>query len=485
ESAMSERKPPDQPEGPEPRPIISDFQRRRALEEAVVAMGNTHSEIALREAAEQIAAGWPTAMILPVLAKHLETPSSQLRGGIARVAALLPHDEAVAAFLRHAGNRAASPQARVTAAMILERFLDHRPSPGILADLQSSDDAALQSLREAVNEGRTNRHVLLEYVTQMQQHGEEIAHLVLHHLDGLPGADRVELLRLVAQEDRPRVARAALMRLETLANDEPAALRALYALQFTLPPDPAQQVERALRKLQFRGHTYTPPPATGWRALLAPAEPAGHLWLWLVQMPAHGARQGGLLAGLLLHPEAGILHSSLAHSLDHTLLPAPAPLGALVDLPLDETAGARLLEAPFDLGRLLLRRALRAHWEGQARRPLSGEMLLENDTLWSLAPPTVEPALAAMLERPTTPAPLDEAAPLVELLLGDPAMAAWSLPASASLHEASLRLPGATLPNLGLPADEVAHLMLRELANAPARDEMVRAVAAGLWMQAV
>jgi hypothetical protein len=447
----------------------------------VVALGHTHSEFSLREGAERIAGAWPPEMVLHVLLKHLDTPSSQLRGGLARLAALLPREQAIPLLRRHAGNRAASPQGRTTAAMILERYLHDTVPAALLADLQTSDDAALQSLREAVEEGRTNRHVLLEYVTQMEQHNEEIAQLVMHHLDSLAPADRVDLLRLMAQESRPRVARSALNRLEVLAAEEPRALRALYSLQWTLPPEQAQPLERVLRKLQFRGKQHTRPTPTGRRALLAPAEPGGHLWMWLVQMPADREHDGrGSLAGMLLHPEAGILHNFFAHGLEPSFLPSPAPLGALVDVPLEETAGGRFLEVPYDLGRLLLRQALTAHWSGRARRPLSGEYRLANDEIWQDGPPAVEGALAARLVRPQQPLALDEAGPSVELLLHDAAMAGWSLPAAASMRDA-----GVALPELGLPAAEVARLMVRELAQTPSRDEMVAAVAAGLWMQSV
>jgi len=466
------------PAGSSQQPVIHDLQRRRALEEAIGALAQTRSEAELYEEAEAIAAGWPPSMILPVLLKSLDTPSAQLRGGLARLAVLLPRAEVVAALRQQAGNRRLSPQLRMTAAMILERFLHDAVSPGLIADLSTSNDAAMQSLREAVDEGRSNRHVLLEYVTQMQQHGEEIAHLVMEHLDSLPAPDRVELLRLIAQDGRPRVAEAARNRLVRLAGEESGALRALYTLQWTLPPEQASSVERELRKLQFRGKPYTPPAPAGWRALLAPAEPGGQMWVWLVRMPT--ARQRGLLAGLLLHAEAGILHSFVADPMDDAYLPSPAPIGALVDIPLEETAGGRFLEAPFDLGRLLLRRALRPHWEGRARRPVSGEVHLANDLFWQFAPPVVDPALTALLDQPAAPLTSDEAVPLVELLLQEPAMATWTLPAAASLRTAALRMP-----DLGAATEDVARLIVRELAQGPGRDEMLGAVAAGLRQQAL
>ena len=51
-----------------------------------------------------------------------------------------------------------------------------------MSDLHNSDEIAFQSLREALDESKQNRHLLLEYVTQMQAHGEEIAFMVLNLL---------------------------------------------------------------------------------------------------------------------------------------------------------------------------------------------------------------------------------------------------------------------------------------------------------------
>src|SRR5690606_1075980 len=106
----------------------------------------------------------------------------------------VPPLRAVVADRQHA------PLQRTTAALILERYLGETVSPVLMGDLAGSDDAAFQSLLEAIEEGRTNRHVLLEYVTQMAEHPVDVAYMVLGLLDRLAPADRVELLRLIAQD---------------------------------------------------------------------------------------------------------------------------------------------------------------------------------------------------------------------------------------------------------------------------------------------
>jgi hypothetical protein len=89
-----------------------------------------------------------------------------------------------------------------------------------------------------------------------------------------------------------------------------------------------------------------------------------------------------------------------------------------------------LLEAPFDVGRWLVRRALAAHWEGRATRPPAGEYILRNDLLWQFAAPVVAPEIAALVAEGDAAESLsaDEAEEVVESLLGEPSFRDWALP---------------------------------------------------------
>lgn len=415
-------------------PIIHTFQQRRALEQAIAALAETASEADLVEAVRALKFTYPTELLLPALLKRLDTLSSQLRGGLARLAALLPPDEAAPALRRYVGDRRNPPTGRTTAAMILDRFLGDPAPPALTADLRESDDAAFQSLAEAVEDARTNPHVLLEYVTQMQPYGEEIALLVLHHLDRLPADNRAPLLRLMAQDARPVVGRSALGRLDALATsgNGPAA-RALYTLQWATAPDVASLAERAHRKLQFRGVGFSPGDsptvgATGARALLAPAEISGAQWLLLV-LPADAAAPSSrpLLAGFHLHLDYGMLDSFYGEAGD--ALPPPAPLGSRVALPSE--AGDRLyLEVAFDLGRFLLRRGLIPHAEGTAKNPLRGEYLLHHERIWCYAPPVAQLAAAALLDADSVePLPDADVPTVAAALVDEPSMDEWIIPA--------------------------------------------------------
>ncbi|MCB0071693.1 MAG: hypothetical protein KDE20_09560, partial [Caldilineaceae bacterium] len=149
--------------------IINTFQQRRQLTQAIEAMGDTRTEAELTAAARRIAHTYPADLVLSTLLKYLDTPKSQLRGGLGHLAALLPGDEATAALRSAVANRGNDPQIRITAALILERFLGQTLPGALISDLEDSNEVAFQSLREAVEEGRENRHILLEYVTQMRE----------------------------------------------------------------------------------------------------------------------------------------------------------------------------------------------------------------------------------------------------------------------------------------------------------------------------
>jgi len=247
------------------------FQQRRALDLAFDALGKTNSDAELVQGAYAIVDEFPVALVTSALLKRLETPNSQLRGGLARLATFLPEPGIVQALQEYAGGRSNPPQGRVTAAMICERFLGKPLRPGTIADLQGNEDAAVQSLHDAVHEGEEDLRVLVDYVTQMQGYPVGIAQQVMQHLDAMDLGLRANLLMLIATDPRPQVARMALERLEALAgtqdpmwptdapeNPQRRAQRALFVLTPNLPRSAAASAEKALRKAQFRGAAYQP-----------------------------------------------------------------------------------------------------------------------------------------------------------------------------------------------------------------------------------
>ncbi len=417
--------------------IIHSFQQRRQLNQAIDELAKAASEAELSRRARSIVQTYPADLVLTALLKHLDAPSGQVRGGLGHIAALLPPDKVTPALHAAAANRNNSPQARVTAALLLERFLGEELPAGAISDLDESNEVAFQSMTEAIAAARYNRHILLEYVTQMRETDAEVAYIVMEMLERIPPADRVELLRLIAQDDRPPVADRARQRLEQLGESEAGmdAARTLYTLRYALPPKQAALVQRSLRKLQFRGVRYTPPAPEHWRSLIGPADAAGNQTAWFVHRRDKPATS--ILLGFIISSAAGVIQAFASEEMPRVHLPQAREVGELVAIDVGAEAPVVLLETPFDLGRLLLLRALDVHWQGEAVQSLPNEYKLYNDWLWQFADPEVDPALLAYLDDEDEADPEREQALDEEMrerlsraasdLLSHPAMESWIL----------------------------------------------------------
>jgi hypothetical protein len=463
---------------------IINFQQRRQLEQAVRDLGKTSNELELTEAARQIVHRFPAESVLAALLKHLDTADSQLRGGLGHVAALLPSDEVSAALRNVAANRQQPPLARMTAAAIAQRFLGVELPAALTQDLRGDDDAAFQSLQEAINEGTRNRHILLEYVEQMREMGEEIAFLVLDALQRMLPPDRVELLRLIAQDPRPRVAKAALSALEELTSGEAstAALRSLHTLQFVLPEELRTPVARSLRKLRMAGRRYASPTPIGWRALLSPADPNGVQTVWLLRTPDTGLAAGALF-GFSLNIEIGILRFFGSETVDRTALPDAQPIGSLVTVHNDGGATMVLAETPFDVGRWLVAQAGRAHLAAEPGQPLPREYQLYNDSLWEFAPPEVDASITGIWSAASAPV-VPEPAILhrdTEAIFAQPVMAHWEVQSNAIVQA----LPPNARPASDLPIAETVAALVRAINLWPESSALPEALARGLRGQAL
>lgn len=499
--------------------IIHSFQQRRLLDAAVTALVSEPNDAALQVAAQQIVTTHPADAILATLLRHLGTSSSQLRGGLGHLAALLPSEPTAAALRSVAGNRQKSAQERTTAALILERYLHESLPQALIADLAGNEDVPFQSLREAVEESRRNRHILLEYVTQMQEHPVDTAFMVLGLVDRLPTPDAAEMLRLIAQDPRPQVAHAALDRLAVLAAlpNDVAALRALHTLRFALKADQAAIVERQLRKLHFGGRRYQPPAATNWRALLSPTDAGGYLSIWLVREPTAADAHDGLLLGFVLSLHGGILQFSAADHMERTFLPAEHTVGSLVTVRINGNHNSVLLEAPYDVGRWLVRQALTIQRPagqgpaaqgpagqgagrqgpvgqspqgqgpvdqrfGEAPEPLRGEYVLYNDQIWQFEAPVLTPELQSWWDRSESssleldPIALAKAA---QILVAEPAMSAW-VNWAATIWD-NVRHNSQTAKDASHPA--LIGALLRELGRTPDHKVLLNAMNAGLRVQ--
>lgn len=443
-----------------------DFQQRRQLEQALANLSKTENELELIEAARRIAHEFPSETVLPALIRHLDTADSQTRGGLGHLAALLPQEEVIDALRSAAADRRRSPLARMTATAIAQRYLGVEFPAALTGDLNSADDAAFQSLLEAITEGKRNRHILLEYVEQMRELSEEIAFLVIEALGRTPPADQVELLRLIAQDHRLPIARAALAALEALASTEagPLAIRALHTLQFVLPEDLAALAERNIRKLRMAGRRYEPLEPAGWRSLLSPADPNGNQTVWLVKTPVEQG-ENGVLLGFTVNLGVGVVRFFGSERVETSVLPAAQPPGQLITLNDDSGGQTTVLTAPFDYGRWLVAEAIQAHLAATPPQALPGELQLYNDLIWQFAPPHLAEELQPFWKSDanvgaSAPEALEAA---TAALFAHPIMAHWMLPGHAIVQAT----PAAARPDPTWPLTEIVGALLREIARWP------------------
>lgn len=487
---------------PESNGIIHSFQQRRQLEQDLADLAATNSQAALTQGVQRMVEQYSSEVLLAAVLRHLGTSSSQLRGGLGQLCALLPLEDTATALRGVAGNRGKNPQERTTAALILERHLEQPVAAALLVDLAGTDEVPYQSLLEALEEARQNRHVLLEYVTQMQEHPVDTAFMVLRLVDRLRPGDRAELLRLIAQDARPQVAHAAIDRLAAAAAETGGelCLRSLHTLLFALAPDDASLAERHLRKLQFGGKRYQPPPDTGWQALLGPSDASGYLSVWFVRHAdeadsagadrAAGSASGDIWLGFILSVQGSILQFSGSEDMPRAHLPKQAASGELVTVRTSGGQNTVLLSAPFDVGRWLVRQALDARWRqppGEAGDdPLRGEYTLYNDLLWQFAAPRLPAELAEWWDHSdASRSALDTArdaskvADAAAILVDDPAMEGWVRWSTAMWHNVKYR----SQQPPAVPPATLVSLLLRELGRMPDHKALLQAMIAGLRVQ--
>ncbi|MEM7126360.1 MAG: hypothetical protein AAF702_08550 [Chloroflexota bacterium] len=497
-----------------PDNIINTFQQRREIQTRLAALADTTSEAEMLQVVRSIVQDFPHSALLSPYVKLLDTSNSQLRGGLAHLATLLPPDDIVPALQNTVANRKNATQVRLNAVTILERFLGQEVSPALLSDLENTDEIAFQSLCEAVEEGHRDRHIFLEYVIQMKEESVEVAYIVLEQLQRLPAVDQLEMLRIIAQEDREAAATAALTQLTQLSPTDAGErlIQILHTLQFALSPTRAQQAERALRKLRFSGLGYTSPPQDGWRALIAPAEASGNQTIWFFQTPIQGERECPFLS-IVVNVATGILQAYGADRMPAEDLPSEKALGELITVAIDGGESIIFLEAPFDYGRWLVLNALPQHWAGKAWQPLFGEYTLYNDILWQFNRPEIDDVLEnfflahssqenstqenlaqkgakrakeGLQENGVSPQELDASLDIDELdqvsaeLLQHPAMSGWILHSLLVWNAIRSGFTGEEAHSL----DEFTGLVVREIHQWPEYDLFIQGLCAGLQAQA-
>ena len=409
--------------------IIHSLRERRLVEDAVAGLADTTSEAELTREVQRIASEHAPELVLPAIRKHLGTGSSQMRGGLGRLSTLLAGPETAAMLRTEAGRRDNPTQTRLNAAMILEKFLQVEVSAGLMGDLKDPNFVVLQSLQEAVEEARSNRRVLMEYVRQMRQENPDVAYLVIDLIGQLDETDQPELLRLIAYDSRPGVGEAAVDRLSSLRGAAVGAQSAakLHTLQSTLRPELARAAARNLRKLRLAGVHWNVQSADDWWALISPSNLQGtqHLWfLW------DGNEVEGKLVGLRLNRAAGVLGAFGNDSMDRRHLPSRRQVGELLSISTSPGESTVFVTIPYNYARHLLQVGLESHWRAGSERALPDDFTLFCPLLFQCQADPISDALSSLLA--SGPELWDEEqeelSKVSAALLEHAAMAGWILP---------------------------------------------------------
>ena len=434
--------------------VIHSLRERRLVDEAVAGLADTDSESEMAREVQRIADAHALELVLPAIRKHLDTGSSQMRGGLGRLSALLAGPETAAMLRKEAGRRDNPTQTRLNAAMILEKFLEVEVSAGLMGDLRDPNLIVMQSLQEAVEEARSNRNVLLEYVRQMRQENQDVAYLVLDLIGQLDEEDQPELLRLIAYDSRRGVAETALDRLSALRGPVVGtqSASALHTLQSTLRPELAQTAARNLRKLRLAGVPWGLQQSDDWWALLSPGDLQGTQHLWFLE---NGNDVEGRLIGLRINRMAGVLDAFGSESVDRRHLPSRRQVGELLSISTAPGESVVFVTVPYNYARHCLQEGLDSHWRGRSERALPDEFTLFCPFLFQCGADPVSAELASLLASGPEQweEEQEELSKVSAALLEHPAMAGWVLPVGKmdmDTGEIRRRIPGREVAGAGL-----------------------------------
>ncbi len=428
--------------------ILHSFGDRLAIDRAVKELAKARNAYQQDQLARELAAkGKP---VLRALLRNLEASDPALRGGLGHLAKYLDPDATIAALRQAAMDESRSDAARLTAVMLLERYLGQEIDPAMAQRIPASYDVARESGEEAIAIAETEPLVLVEYAEQLLDEPPEIVHAVMQVIMDMEDPRRVRLLLAIAAYGDADLQRDILKALGGIRH--PLAIQALRSLWHLVVPDLQPAVRRQLQKLLLSGVKNEE--AGTLRALWSPVNAQGHSFLWFIHNNPR-ENQGDLLV-LILHDELGVVYASAYPDLDLELLPLPAPRGAKHNVRMiDSSHHVLLAEIDPMLGLQLLDEAL--HTMAAADFPWPGEIVVFGHWLW--ADQALPPKTVTWPNLPKSAPAMDETA--ARALLDHPAFAGWvwSLPDLATLL---MGRRDEALNKNGAVHQQITHILLDE-----------------------
>jgi hypothetical protein len=464
--------------------VITTLRDRWTLEQELQAMLTIRSEQDFSDQARRVAESGE--QVVPVLLAQLDQADSRLITVLGVIASLYPDRQEIIDKLYLAAEDLARPdRGRVTAILILERFLAEEIDPYLLDTLDDPRFMASESIREMIREASHNPRAWIEYTRPLLEQPPEAVWQIVDTLLEIGGEQGVPALCLLAQEEADVVSEAALHALGRIAR--PAAAEGLQSILPLLPPDRRALAKRSLLKLQLKqvAMPELPDPHGEWRTLVGPPDGHGYQVVWFIHVPdGRGQRK---FLGLSLHESTGIEQAYGHHDIAPDMVPEPRAQGQVHSILLPGSsdvaqAGARLLmlESDVDYGWRLVK-------EAQARtlssgRPFPIEYRLMGPWLWRYKRgESRAPGEARRTERPSL---LGTSAGLIyhSAFRGWFAEGEWMLKPAAALLE-RVRGSPATPGRLRLSADEIADLTRRYLEPPMAERLQCRLRGMAEWLE--
>lgn len=349
--------------------VITTLCDRLALADQVDALMDVRSEDSFLAQARSIAESGE--QVIPVILRRLPDADPRQLNVLGVVASMYPRREQLLDKLHEVVvDVGRTDRERVSAMLILERFLDREPDAYVLHTLDDPHAVAVESIRDLVRASEAEPGLLLQYMRALAEQPADVVAGVIETMVEVAAEGAVPALCLMAQGESKPMSTAALHALGQLRH--PDAVQGLRGLLPLLPPSQRATAERSVRKLRFSGIEVEPlpPPDTAWRALVSPIDGQGRRTVWFIRDGKAGDPSWFL--GLVLGDDEGLEQCYGNHQVPTRGLPPRREAGYVHRIsmqaaaPLEERLGkdgsfVYLLETEVGYARRLVQGAQEQH----------------------------------------------------------------------------------------------------------------------------
>ena len=269
--------------------VITTLRDRWRIEQEIQNLLHIHSQREFFHQAQHVAESGE--QVIPVILGYLGRADARTLSALGVVASLYPHREQILNKLYQVAADLDKPdRSRVSAMLILERFLEQEPDPYLVATLDDPQFMATESIREMLREGEQDPRALIEYTRTLGEQDDETTQQVIDTLLEIGQERAVPVLCLLAQHDVRTLAECALSALGRLGH--PDAVRGLQSILPMVPANRRSLARRSLLKLQLKQIPVISRPVADdtWRTLVGPIDGEGNRVVWFLHEPDEQGR---------------------------------------------------------------------------------------------------------------------------------------------------------------------------------------------------